>query len=92
MDIFFQGGIILLGIHVFLIICVIKKILNLDSKENKYISLSFVCSFLIGCLFDSSAMLFASNYESVLATVMVCVLSKVEIKEDSIYNNSPDLL
>lgn len=92
MDIIFQGGIILFGIHVFLIICVIKKILNLESKENKYISLSFVGSFLIGCLFDSSAMLFASNYESVLATVMVCVLSKVEIKDDSIYNNSFDLL
>lgn len=80
MDVFFQGGFILLGIYLYMIVEVIKSVFIIGNKGYKYISISFVIAFLFGCLFDSSAMLFSSNYEAVLSTLMVCVLTKVKLE------------
>lgn len=78
-DILFQGGIVLLGIHLYMIAKTTKSVLRLESRGYKYISISFITAFLFGCLFDSSAMLFSSNYEAVLSTLMICVLTRVKI-------------
>lgn len=81
MDILFQGGSILLGIHLYLIVKILKSVLRMENRQYSIISLAFTAAFLFGCLFDSSAMLFSSNYEAVLATVMIGVLTRIEIKE-----------
>lgn len=80
MDILFQGGFVLLGIYLYMIVKVIRKVLKGENKGYKYISISFLVAFLFGSLFDSSAMLFSSNYEAVLSTLMVCVLTKAKIE------------
>lgn len=81
MDIFFQGGAVLLGIHLYLIVEILTSILQMEKRRYQYLSLAFIAAFLFGCLFDSSAMLFSSNYEAVLATIMIGVLTRIEIKE-----------
>lgn len=85
MDILFQGGIIFLGLHLYLIAQVTKTVLKMGNEKYRYISLSFIIVFLFGCLFDSSAMLYSSNYEAVLSTLMVCVLIKVRIENKELF-------
>lgn len=81
MDIFFQGGAVLLGIHLYLIVEILKSVLKTGKQRYQYISLAFIAAFLFGCLFDSSAMLFSSNYEAVLSTVMIGILTRIEMSE-----------
>lgn len=81
MDIFFQGGAVLLGIHLYLIVEILKSVLKIGRQRYQYISLAFIATFLFGCLFDSSAMLFSSNYEAVLSTVMIGILTRIEMSE-----------
>lgn len=84
MDIIFQGGIIFLGIHLYTIGKVIKSVSKIENKGYKYIWISFIAAFLFGCLFDSSAMLYSSNYEAIISTLMLCVLTKIKIESDKI--------
>lgn len=84
MDVFFQGGFILLGVYLYMIVKVFRSIFMIKNKGYKNISTSFIIVFLLGCLFDSSAMLFSSNYEAVLSTLMVCTLTQVKMEVENI--------
>lgn len=80
MDILFQGGIVLLGIYIYMVVKVFKAILVVGNPIYMYTSLSFVLVYLVNNLFDSFSMLFSSNFAGIPTTIMICILTKIGVE------------